>query len=194
MPMDHGFRVGDVGVVSIEEMNYRSCEIAAGSGGRIVSFCGVDPRRRGAVELLRKAVEEWGAKGLKLYPTNGFYPDDAELCYPLYEVVMEFGLPVLLHQGHSGRGQKSKFGHPMYVDAVAADYPELPLVLGHSGRWEGWSREAFAVAIYKTNVYLDLSLWQHWGAPGDRHGEGDERALHRRSSDPRWPRVLRWRS
>ena len=28
----------------------------------------------------------------------------------------------------------------------------------------------------------------------NRHGEGDERALHRRSSDPRWPRVMRRRS
>ena len=27
-----------------------------------------------------------------------------------------------------------------------------------------------------------------------RHGVGDENALHRRSSDPRWPRVMRWRS
>jgi hypothetical protein len=25
----------------------------------------------------------------------------------------------------------------------------------------------------------------------NRHGEGDERALHRRSSEPRWPRVMR---
>jgi hypothetical protein len=25
----------------------------------------------------------------------------------------------------------------------------------------------------------------------NRHGEGDERALHRRSSDPRWPQVMR---
>jgi hypothetical protein len=24
----------------------------------------------------------------------------------------------------------------------------------------------------------------------NRHGEGDGRALHRRSSDPRWPRVM----
>ena len=83
MPMDHGYRVGDVSIVSVEEMNQRSCEIAANSGGRIVSFCGVDPRRPGAPAFLRRAVDEWGAKGLKLYPTNGFYPDDAELCYPL---------------------------------------------------------------------------------------------------------------
>jgi hypothetical protein len=31
--------------------------------------------------------------------------------------------------------------------------------------------------------------------PGiNRHGEGVEGALDRRSSDPRWPRVMRWRS
>jgi predicted TIM-barrel fold metal-dependent hydrolase len=64
MPMDQGYRVGDVGVASIEEINRRSCEIAANSGGRIISFCGVDPRRPGATALLRKAIDEWGAKGL----------------------------------------------------------------------------------------------------------------------------------
>jgi len=167
MPMDHGYRVGDNEMVSVEEMNRRSCELASKSGGRIVSFCGVDPRRANAVPLLRTAIEEWGAKGLKLYPTNGFYPDDRELCYPLYDLVTEYEMPVLFHQGHSGRGQKSKFGHPMYVDTVAADYPDLPIVLGHSGRWEAWAREAFAVAIYKTNVHLDVSLWQHWASPDE---------------------------
>ena len=77
------------------------------------------------------------------------------------------GLPVLLHQGHSGRGQKSKYGHPMYVDSAAADYPEVNFVLGHSARWETWSDEAFSVAIFKTNVYLDMSLWQHWASPDE---------------------------
>jgi predicted TIM-barrel fold metal-dependent hydrolase len=167
MPMDQGYRVGDQGLVSIEDMNFRSCEIAAQSSGRIISFCGVDPRRGDAVDLLRRALDEWGARGLKLYPTNGFYPDDPELCYPLYNVVADRGLPVLLHQGHSGRGQKSKYGHPMYVDSAAADYPEVDFVLGHSARWETWSDEAFSVAIFKTNVYLDMSLWQHWASPDE---------------------------
>src|SRR4051794_33266061 len=31
------------------------------------------------------------------------------------------------------------------------------------------------------------------GAGINRHGEGDARALHRRSSDPRWPRAVRGR-
>jgi predicted TIM-barrel fold metal-dependent hydrolase len=166
LPMDHGWNFGDDGVVPIAEQNRISCEIAANSGGRIVSFCGVDPRRPGAAELLRTAIEEWGAKGLKLYPTNGFAPDDPIL-HPLYDIVAEYGMPVLLHGGHSGRRQKSKFGHPMLVDAAAADYPDVPFIIGHSGRWEGWSREAFIVAVYKTNVLLDMSLWQHWAGPDE---------------------------
>ena len=39
-----------------------------------------------------------------------------------------------------------------------------------------------------------VALLMYGGAGINRHGEGDERALHRRSSDPRWPRVMRRRS
>jgi hypothetical protein len=163
MPMDHGVNFGDDGMLPIAEQNRISCGYAAATGGRVRSFCGVDPRRPGAADLLRTAVDEWGAKGLKLYPTNGFAPDDP-ICHPLYDIVAERGLPVLLHGGHSSRRQKSKFGHPVLVDSAAADYPEVNFIIGHSGRWEGWSKEAFAVAIFKTNVVLDMSLWQHWAS------------------------------
>ncbi|WNV85078.1 AAA family ATPase [Umezawaea sp. Da 62-37] len=42
------------------------------------------------------------------------------------------------------------------------------------------------------NHEIDSSL-RFRSAGINRHGEGDGRALHRRSSDPRWPRVMRWR-
>ena len=53
------------------------------------------------------------------------------------------------------------------MDAVAADFPELRLVFGHSARLETWAHEALSVAIYKGNVHLDLSLWQHWISPDE---------------------------
>jgi predicted TIM-barrel fold metal-dependent hydrolase len=87
--------------------------------------------------------------------------------YPLYRLCVERDVPVLLHQGHSAGRHKSKFGHPMYVDSVAADLPDLRLVLGHSARLETWGDEALSVAIYKSNVFLDLSLWQHWISPDE---------------------------
>jgi uncharacterized protein len=166
MPMDHAVLMGEEGVIPIAEKNRLCAEAARSHPGRLYTFCGVDPRRENALSILRTAVDEWGAIGLKLYPPNGFYPDD-EVAYPLYRFCVERDIPVLLHQGHSAGRQKSKFAHPVHVDAVAADFPDLKLVLGHAGRLETWSDEALSVAVYKTNVFLDLSLWQHWISPDE---------------------------
>jgi predicted TIM-barrel fold metal-dependent hydrolase len=57
---------------------------------------------------------------------------------------------------------KSKYGHPIHLDTVAADFPELRIILGHGARIETWGHEALSIAIYKTNVYIEISLWQHW--------------------------------
>ena len=54
-------------------------------------------------------------------------------------------------------------------------------------RQDGHGRAAFDPAMM-------VALLLYGGAGINRHGEGDERALHRRSSDPRWPRVMRRRS
>jgi uncharacterized protein len=166
MPMDHGVLLGDEGIIPIAEKNRLCAQAADRHPGRLYTFCGVDPRRPQALDILRRAVDEWGARGLKLYPPNGFYPDD-EIAHPLYRFCAERDIPVLLHQGHSAGRQVSKYAHPVHVDAVAALFPSLRLVLGHSGRLETWGSEALSVAIYKTNVYLDLSLWQHWISPDE---------------------------
>ena len=86
--------------------------------------------------------------------------------YPLYDVVAERGLPVLFHRGHPVVA-RSQVRPSDVVDSAAADYPEVNFVLGHSARWETWSDEAFASRIFKTNVYLDMSLWQHWASPDE---------------------------
>jgi len=163
MPMDRGFAYGDAGTVPIVERNQGCYELTQLHPGRLYSFCGVDPRRPNATDLLRRGLREWGMKGLKLYPPTGFYPDD-DIVYPLYRICAEHDVPVLLHQGHGGGPMKSKYAHPMYVDTVAADFPELRLILGHGGQIQAWAHEALSVAIYKTNVYVEFSLWQHWAS------------------------------
>src|SRR5438270_10484942 len=47
-------------------------------------------------------------------------------------------------------------------------------------------------AAYEPSLMVTLVLYG--GAGINRLGDGDERALHRRISDPRWPRVMRRRS
>jgi uncharacterized protein len=163
MPMDRGLVLGDEGFIPIEKKNEGCYELTQKWPGRLFSFCGVDPRRPYARDLLIRGLTEWGMLGLKLYPTTGFYPDD-EIVYPLYEACCEHDVPVLLHQGHSGGRLKSKYGHPIHIDSVAADFPDLKIIMGHGARLETWAREALSVAIYKTNVHIEISLWQHWGS------------------------------
>ena len=46
----------------------------------------------------------------------------------------------------------------MQFDDVAADFPDLTIILAHAGQ-DLWP-EALSVAVVKPNIYLDLSMWQ----------------------------------
>src|ERR1051326_280011 len=94
MPMDFGVALGEARL-SIEEKNRRCTALASRYPGRVHSFVGVDPRRPGAIGLVRKAVTEWGARGIKLYPPTGFCADAPEY-YPLYEEALNLGVPIAL--------------------------------------------------------------------------------------------------
>jgi hypothetical protein len=45
----------------------------------------------------------------------------------------------------------------MLLDDVAADFPELKIIMAHPG-WP-WQDEQLAIAMHKENVYIDLSGW-----------------------------------
>lgn len=160
MPMDRALALGE-GAIPIEEKNRLCGAIAQRHAGRLYSFCGVDPRRPNAVEILRRGVTEWGLKGLKLYPPCGFYPNDP-VCYRLYRECVELNVPVLIHTGYAVPPLKSKYAHPLHIDEVAVDFPSLRIILGHAGMPHAWGSDAISVAIYHPNVYLDMSLWYGW--------------------------------
>jgi len=46
---------------------------------------------------------------------------------------------------------------PIHLDAVAADFPELQIVMAHPA-WP-WQDEQLAVALHKPNTWIDLSGW-----------------------------------
>jgi len=95
---------------------------------------------------------------------QGFYPNDRN-AYVLYEAIAEAGLPALFHTGQTGVGSgmpggagiRLKYSNPMYVDDVAVDFPEMPIILAHPSF--PWQEEALSVAQHKPNVYIDLSGW-----------------------------------
>jgi predicted TIM-barrel fold metal-dependent hydrolase len=98
-----------------------------------------------------------GFRGLKLYPTyQGFYANDS-IIYPLYAKAEELGIPVMIHTGSSiFTGARLKYGDPLWIDDVAVDFPELPLIQVHSGRGF-WYRRAFFLARLHRNVYMGIA-------------------------------------
>lgn len=52
---------------------------------------------------------------------------------------------------------KLRFSNPMYIDDVAADFPELKIIMAHPG-WP-WQDEQLSVAMHKENAYVDLFGW-----------------------------------
>jgi len=131
----------------------------------LLPFGSVDPHKgKLAVREARELIQA-GVRGFKFHPnTQAFWPNEREW-YPLYEVIAEAGLIALFHSGTTGIGAgmpggggvRLKYSNPMYVDDVAADFPELQIILAHPSF--PWQDEALAVAVHKPNVYIDLSGW-----------------------------------
>lgn len=102
-------------------------------------------------------VKECGVKGLKLHPSyQFFYPNEARL-YPLYGKAQELGIPVIFHIGTSiFKGTKLKYCNPIYLDDVAVDFPDLKIVMAHSGRGF-WYDECFVLSRLHKNIYMDIT-------------------------------------
>jgi uncharacterized protein len=144
--------------------NYEVAEACAKEADILIPFASIDPHKGklGAREA-RDLVDNHGIQGFKFHPTmQGFYPND-RLAYPLYEAIAETGKPALFHTGQTGvgsgmrggNGMRLKYSNPMYIDDVAVDFPEMPIVLAHPSF--PWQEEALSVAQHKPNVYIDLS-------------------------------------
>lgn len=133
---------------------------------RFRGFASVDPHKGGAaIAELERAVSELGLIGLKTQAgAQDFRPDDRQF-YPLWEKAAELGIPVLFHVGTTGLGAGTPGGmgikldnmRPIYVDTVAADFPELKIIAAHPA-WP-WQDEMIAIALHKANVWIDLSGW-----------------------------------
>ena len=139
-------------------------DAAAEHADILIPFGSVDPHGANAAARIRSLVER-GARGFKFHPSlQGFEPNDRAY-YPLYEAITEAGVPALFHTGQTGigaglpggRGIKLRYSDPMLLDDVAADFPQLTVILAHPS--VPWQDAAISMATHKANVHIDLSGW-----------------------------------
>jgi len=133
----------------------------------------VDPHKGEAAVAEVANIAALGLRGVKFHPSlQAFSPDDPAY-WPVFAACQEHGLLALFHTGTSGIGAGQPGGQgigldyarPIRLDAVAAAHPGLTVVAAHFG-WP-WHMELVAMALHKSNVYIDISGWSPKRIPAE---------------------------
>ncbi|WP_458042756.1 MULTISPECIES: amidohydrolase family protein [Bacteria] len=146
-----------------------SVEIAEGAARNndvLIPFGSVDPNRGPeAIDIARRLIDENGVRGFKFHPTVQRFDPSDPVHFPLYEALQEAGVVALFHTGQTGigagmpggRGLRLGLSNPMLLDDVAAEHPDLQIIMAHPS--VPWQDEALSVATHKHNTWIDLSGW-----------------------------------
>ncbi len=126
---------------------------------RIFGLYGVDPRTRMAgVRELEMCVREHDFRGIHIHPHGFGHPPSHKYYFPFYAKCQELGIAVVVSMGHTLDLMPIENGRPVHLDEVALYFPDLPIVITHTG-WP-WVEEAIAVAWKHPNVYIGTSAYK----------------------------------
>jgi uncharacterized protein len=155
--------------MSIDQMYAAHRDILARHAGRMEVFAGPDPRwGKDGFDLFVKGVEEYGFRGLKIYPPCGYSPS-SDILKPYYEYCQEFRLPVIMHVGPTSPVLSFSEATPMQLDAAARKYTDVPFILAHGAA--NYREDCINLCKYRPNVYLDLSGAQQIALDASRVSE-----------------------
>lgn len=124
--------------------------------GRVRGYCYVNPgHQREALEEIRRRVIDDRFVGVKLY--NEYFCTDP-VVFPIVELAIELGIPILHHAGHSHYfvEEQPHMSDGARVAELGRRYPEAMLICAHicgGGDWE-WTIKALRHA---PSVFLDTS-------------------------------------
>jgi uncharacterized protein len=124
-----------------------------------VGAIGVADPLRSDPEHLRRVSGNIAAgqvRALKAYLCYAQFGPDHLGYRPYYELAERYQIPVVFHTGdtYSPRA-RLRLAHPLLVDDVAVDHPNVRFVLAHFGN--PWLTDAAAVVYKNVNVWADLS-------------------------------------
>jgi len=155
--IDGGIGLGEA-EMSIDEIYAAHYNVLSRHHERFIVFAGIDPRRgEYGFSLFKKGIEEYGFKGLKLYPPMGYAMDHEQL-HPYYKFCKEKRLPVLLHTGPSLPFMENHWADVENINSIAGLYPGVNFILAHAGC--RIDKDIIQLLKKYANVYLDISGYQ----------------------------------
>lgn len=116
-------------------------------------------------DILSKLYKAGHISAVKFYTGYDHYmPGSDQVRYAL-EALNGVGCPVIFHCGdclNSCKHAKLKYAHPLHIDDVATDFPDLNFIIAHMGY--PWHRDAAEVCYKNKNVFADISgfVYKHF--------------------------------
>lgn len=105
---------------------------------------------------MEERIRDGLVKGIKLYPGYEPYPINDPSLEAVYRLAAKYQVPVMIHTGDTySKTAKVRFAHPLLIDDVAVDYPDVTFVMCHAGN--PWFVDAAQVVYKNDNVYADIS-------------------------------------
>ena len=119
---------------------------------RFVGYVWPNPHEKGALSLVRRAIRQWGFRGIKLHPlVHAFLPTDEEVL-PIADFAAKERIPLAIHSGHP------PFSLPWSIGELAEMYPEVRIVMLHMGHAHGvYIQAAINTAKKHDNIILETS-------------------------------------
>jgi predicted TIM-barrel fold metal-dependent hydrolase len=125
---------------------------------RFVGLAGYNPFRiKDSLREIEIAVREHGFKGVYVHIYGFDIPLHDPKMYPLFAKCVELDVPVSMQVGHVLEAMPSEHAHPMYLDRIACDFPDLKMIGAHTG-WP-WVEELISVCYKWENIWLGIDAW-----------------------------------
>lgn len=131
----------------------------------------VDPwKGQAALQEAERCFKELNLIGLKFQQASQAFHVNDRRFYPLWDLCQDLGMPIQVHCGYTGLGTGGMGGDGVYcmsfcrptgIDEIAADFPNLKIIMLHAA--EPWPWEANMVALHKRNVVRETSgIWPQY--------------------------------
>lgn len=105
---------------------------------------------------LEERIRDGVVKGIKLYPGYDHYAINDPSLETVFRIAAKHQVPVMIHTGDTyAKTAKVRMAHPLLVDDIAVDYPDVKFVMCHLGN--PWFQDAAEVLYKNDNVYADIS-------------------------------------
>lgn len=105
---------------------------------------------------MEERIRDGLVKGIKLYPGYDHYAINDPSLEAVFRIAEKYDVPVMIHTGDTyAKTAKVRMAHPLLVDDVAVDYPNVKFVMCHLGN--PWFQDAAEVLYKNENVFADIS-------------------------------------